>query len=216
MPSLNPGKVRPTAITVLGILNIIFGSMGLLLYLCCGGIGLVIVFGNTVETLADKIPELKIITVMRDEVFREIPGVKAYFVSLIASKTLLSFGLLVGGIGLLKMRKWARVFCILVALTAIGVKGADTMYQIVVYMPGMERVQPKIMAKLNAPAPPQNPMLNPAGSLISSIVGVAYDVVLLVFLLNPGIARAFREEQGLVENAEPSSEYPADEDDDLR
>jgi hypothetical protein len=182
---------RPTVVTVLGIINIVFASLGLAGNLCCGVAVLVFagVFNQAVQD-----PQFRQMKDLIDGIQRAAPDLVTYFVSLIVLGTILSLSLLIGGIGLLKMKNWARVLCIWVAVLHLLVQAGHFVYDITVIQPAVAQAQQQLLAQAGAAAPPPNPFGNIVLSGFSSIISVAYYIVLLVFLLQPRIAAAFHEQ----------------------
>jgi hypothetical protein len=180
---------RPTPVTVLGILSIVFSSLGLMSNLCCG-VGLLVFAGMITQAGADN-PQLLPLKDFIDGINRAAPGLMAYFVTLMVAGTILSAMLLIGGIGLLQMKNWARVLCILVAVLQLLLQAGNFIYNTAVIQPAVMQAQQQMLAQAGARPPPANPFGNTALSAFTSIIGVAFYIVLLVFLLQPRIVAAF-------------------------
>src|SRR5262245_54997688 len=108
---------RPASVTVMGILNIVFGSLGLLCYVCVGVMFLALM-GSTAGFPGGVNPIQDMMNFME----RQIPGYKAIMISSLILGFLLSVLLLVSGIGLLNMQGWARVLSILYSIIMILVQ----------------------------------------------------------------------------------------------
>lgn len=200
-----------TAATVMGVLNIIFGSLGLLGTIC-GGVAMIGLFamfsaakGNMKPGEAEKVNEL--ISLFLDN----IPGFVPFLAITYIIGFILALGQLISGIGLLKMNEWARKMSLGIAAVAILVQLGSLGFTIAVLQPGVEKAQQAIMAEArkqnpNAPAvPPQNPLASIGGSVIGSIFGLIYPIATFIVLMNPGVVAAFqgkRKVQGRYEEPE--------------
>ena len=97
---------RPTIISVIGILNIVFGSMGLITAICCVGGGMLL------APLASQLPmpqgpgKAPIENPMGK--LNAIPGYVAFQCAQVAMGVLTGSLLLISGIGFLKMKWWSR------------------------------------------------------------------------------------------------------------
>ncbi len=108
---------RPTIISVIGILNISFGSLGLFFTLCCGVIGL---FANNIVALMLPPQAPGQITVANP--MSQLSKTPAYFAFQCAglAMALVTSSLLVAsGIGFMKMKKWGRVAGLIYAIVGI-------------------------------------------------------------------------------------------------
>jgi hypothetical protein len=167
---------RPPGVTPLALLNIIFGGLYLLCGLCSGTEPTVTVNNQ------DRTQELK------DFMVAEVPGYTALRITGLVTSTILAAGLVVSGAGMLRLAPWSRTLALVCAALAILQQiGLALFYQLV--------VTPARARFLN-----QGPAGGLGGFLASfvgwlvvlgAIVAVTYNVVLLVLLLSPKMARAF-------------------------
>jgi hypothetical protein len=162
-------------------------------------------------------PQLRPIKDLIDGMNRAAPGLMTYFLVMMAVGTVLSVMLLTGGIGLLRLRNWARVLCILVAIAELLLQTGSFIYNAAVLQPAMEQAQKEMLAKAGAQAPPANPFANTPISVVTSLAGVAFYIVLLIFLFQPRIVAAFHkqdvpEEAPTERERPPSGQYYDDED----
>src|SRR5262245_10275755 len=97
-------RARPSSVTVMGILNIIFGSLFLLCYLCNGVQLIMQSSGKAGGCRGANDPGVEMVNQMQ----AEIPGLMVYQVTTALLHTVLSILLLTSGIGLLNMQRWAR------------------------------------------------------------------------------------------------------------
>src|SRR4051812_44361374 len=110
-------RKRPGGVTAMGILNIVFGSLFLLCYVC-SGLSLVMNvsraggggggFGGGMDDAA-----------MWNFMTSEVPGYAVFSTANILLNLAASILLLTCGIGLLNMRSWARVGSILYGIVTI-------------------------------------------------------------------------------------------------
>lgn len=187
-------KKRPTAVTVMGILNIIFGSLGLLAMLC-----LVMCFGIFISMTPDRDMPAGINPF---KTMLNYPEIRYYFIVSGVVGLITSTILLIAGIGLLRMGNWARITSIGYSVFTILFQLATLFYNIGYFNPAMERWQRDYLERVAEwqrqrggigipPQQPQNPMMNIGGGIIGAIVGMIYSIVLLIMMLQPHVSAAF-------------------------
>jgi len=186
-------KKRPAAVTVMGILNIIFGSLGLLAILCLGTCFGVVGAVDVERDMPGGINPLKLMW--------SYPEIKNYFIVSGVIGLITGTILLVSGIGLLRMRNWARIASIGYAVFTILFQLASFYYSIAHLNPAMERWEKDYNERVREwaqqrgggvpPQQPSNPMLNMAGGIVGTIIGMGYAVVLLIVMLLPKVSAAF-------------------------
>ena len=163
---------RPTAVTVFAILNIVFAAFGIL-----GVLGSVMLFAATEAT--SKNPIIQII--------HDNPTYAAWMKISIVLGLLISGALLAEGIGLLQLKPWARVLSIIYAIYSIVMVpvGSVVNYFFV--------VQPMLQHAHGAQGPEQAAAIGGAiGGMVGGCFGLIYPVLLLIFMLMPKVAAAFR------------------------
>lgn len=189
-------KQRPTAVTVMGILNIIFGALFLLCFLCSGASLLMQMSGARMGGggLGDaNDPTAQMWNFMKTE----IPGFMAVQVASLVVHLLLTLLLLMSGIGLLNMQGWARIGSIFYAITSILVEIASLFYQLVYVNPAMNRWLQRELQRIRVPGAPPAPDVSffatamNVGSIIGAVILVSYGVVLLIMMLLPKVSAAF-------------------------
>ena len=154
---------KPGSIKVFGILNIVFGALGLV----CGGFGVLVFF------LATQSPEFA------NEFNRSISSqyAKGYVRLLQISSCfyfILSVIQIACGVGLLKEKNWGRTGSLGYAVLSILSSIASTIGNI-------------MLAKGPTAA------LTPIFSCIGLVIGVIYPVCILIFLTRPNVVEALRE-----------------------
>ena len=170
-------SLRPAGIVALGVLSLIFGTLGLLV----GGVR-VILFSLGKVTLPDG----------RSIFFDVPPWLKLWT----TADALLAFGLLVAGIGLLWMRRWARNLGMgIAALQLLSSLGGIT----------------SILLSFNRITQQSGPNSMPAlaggiGAVIVQILGMIFPLVLLIILARRNTAEAM---ETFAANASgPTSAFP--------
>jgi hypothetical protein len=188
---------RPTVVTVMAILNIVFGSLGLLCNLC-GAAQLVmnIASANRVGPGGGPDPSAQLWKAMTEEIPAYVPvQIGNLLVSLLLSAVLLA-----SGIGLLKMQKWARVAAISYAVFDILLRIGALAYHFAFVSPVMSRALNRVMQgqfrQANTPTPDMGFLWNLINVLTVGIVAIfiIYDAVLLITMLLPAVGRAFAQQ----------------------
>lgn len=162
---------RPTSVTVFGILNIVFavfGAFGLVVTLAM--FSLQTDLNNPVIRLIHENPTYA--AWMKFSVLLSMPGLLV---------------LLTAGIGLLRMKSWARILSIIYAIYAIiaGIAGMVANFFFMV-RPLLEQAQqqqgPEAAAAIGGAI----------GGGIGGCLGLIYPVLLLIFMTRPKVMAAFR------------------------
>jgi hypothetical protein len=180
-----PAK-RPTIISVIGILNIVLGSLGLLTNVCCGVVGLI--FLKVVTDM--KPPADPNLAQMFAQIKKqnEMQGNFGLQLTNIGMATVTGTLLLVCGIGFMKMKPWARRVGLVYG--AIGLLWAIALPFIHAQVVGqtLEKVNEDIRAKTGQ----SNPLLeSPAFANVALVMGLifnlAYPVTMLILMLLPAV-----------------------------
>jgi len=166
---------RPTAVTVFGILNVVFGVFALF-----GVFGTMAMLAMTDDT---KNPVIKIM--------HENPAYATWTKCTIPIGLFSFVFLLVTGIGLLSLREWARKLSIWYGIYAI-------LLDIAVAIANFLFVFPPLFAKVSGPNGSSDPAAMGGaigaaiGGIMGGVFGLIYPVVLIVFMLRKQIVAAFR------------------------
>jgi hypothetical protein len=160
---------RPVAVTVFGILNLLFAV-----------IGAFSIISTAVLLALPNVPNNLIFKMMREN-----PTYSAW------TKVSLSFGalaclvLLAAGIGLLKLQPWGRKLSIGYAIYAIVAALAGTAVNAMVLIP-------PVLQAGDHQGPEYAGMVGGAiGGTIGGCFGVVYPILLLIFMTRPKIVAAF-------------------------
>jgi hypothetical protein len=161
---------RPTSVTVFGILNIVFAALAIL-----GLIGSIALF----FVPAANNPVIKII--------HENPFYAAWLKISILLGLLSCSALLAAGIGLLRLKSWARTLSIVYAIYAIvfGILGTVVNFFFI--------IRPMLEQARQQHGPEAAGAIGGAiGGTIGGCFGLIYPVLLLIFMLRPNVVAAFR------------------------
>lgn len=202
-------KDRPTSVFVIAILHLVFGFMGLLLYLCAGG-GLALLYGlasaspnpNPNNPAGNPFAMLKELPVA---FYNNIPGVVPYFIVTLGIGFIFNIVIIVAGFGLLKMKKWARTASILYGVVTIVLVLGSAVYQLTIYNPGAlkatqewtKMMEQKLGPNAGGRRPPPQPAFTGMASSIATtvfgtMIGLIYPIAVLWVMYLPGVVAAFQ------------------------
>ena len=191
---------RPAAVTVIAIMNFVLGGFGLLGALC-GGLALVLI-GSLASSMPAPPGQPNPLKELMG-VVEAIPGFIPVMITSYVLGAIWSIVLIVAGIGLLRLRRWARTACLIYAVYTLLATLGSTVYTFAVVQPAMEKWQAEFLAKMQprgaagAPAAPAGPppavnmVANTAGAVAGAMISIAYAVVLLIVLNLAPVRAAF-------------------------
>ncbi len=164
---------RPTTVTVFGILNLVFGTLGAVGVLL-GAV--VIVVARIASAREDLVTEA----------LRTHPAYRTWVAVSLPIGFAAAVFLIVAGAGLLYMRPWARVGSIVYGIYGIVMGLANMGWNAAILLPiaaeAASRRGPEGAAALGGAI----------GTVLGGLIGLAYPVLLLVFMTRPRIVEAFR------------------------
>src|SRR5437870_11242289 len=137
-------RTRPPSITVIAILQLVFGGLMVVLYICgglmqlAGGQAMFSSFSNTGNAKANN--QMQIQKEFQEGVERiqaQMPGGKMVEHAKLCVDILLTLMMIIGGIGLLKMLRWSHTLTILYAVLSILMKIAANVYALLYVLPAM-------------------------------------------------------------------------------
>lgn len=178
---------RPGAVTAAGVMAIIYGS---LFTLCgvCGVVGMAAqdgVGGNPFGG-ADPAQE-KVMKEVQAAIVAEMPAYESIQVIGTVVSLAESVALLIAGIGLLNMRRWARTLALIAAVVAIVTGVLQAGFQMAVVMPATSRaLQKALPAVVPANAGPQAQQAVQAVRFfmnLTAVLTIAVMAVLAIYLL---------------------------------
>jgi hypothetical protein len=211
-------KKKSTVATVFGILQIVFGGLGILSpILYFSGAQQALTSWSSGLGKAPGQPDLSQERILA-ELVKRVPWFKTFQVSTESADLVLCLMMIVGGIGLLQMRRWAHRLTIAYALLSIGYVVVVTTCMANIMPAQMDITTDLIKEGVKAgPGPGPGPgaaELEAMGSMMKLVAGVGvacvgllgiYPVIVLIFMLLPSVRAAF--------SGVPTPEEPEDYDD---
>ena len=182
---------RPVVVLVFAILNLVFGGLGVLGFLC-GGVIFAFVFAALSSAPGGApIPQFP-------------PGLVTLLVIVFIYSFIMAIVLIISGIGLLNMKRWGRNTTIAYSIITIVYSVVSTVLNIAYIGPTMQKWQSEFQEEIareqqrkgmtpppNMYQPGQSPMFNAVTSIGGAILHMAYAVALLVVMCLPNVSAAF-------------------------
>ena len=197
---------RPTPVTVIAILNLVFGGLGLLCSL----------FGLLMQSVMDPTkfmgmggrPPGAVKGFDPNEMVKQMQERMPSYMQTVgiaheAVGVALSIVLIIAGIGLLQMRQWGRVLSILYAVVSIVVKIAYAVYSFVLVLPVSREVNQIVFQQIRGQAMNRQEQammeammnmvetMSVVGAIVVPLVTLAYPVVVLVIMFLKSTRQAF-------------------------
>jgi hypothetical protein len=180
-------RKRPTAVLVIAILNFVVAGLGACT-LVLQTPALQAQFKKMAQ--AGDARQAQAQEQMEREL-EKIPGYHTYQAVEVGRYVLFTVMLIAGGVGLLLMQPWGRSVCIAYAVLSILHKIGTGIYSVLVIVPALE----PLFAQLGK-QDPQQAQVARIGGMIGAVgaicVGAIYPIIVLIFMLLPSIAAAFR------------------------
>lgn len=162
---------RPASVTVFGILNILFGILG--------------VFGTLATLLAQA--ALNTDTGQRNPLWSNQPVMEAWMHISLVLGSIFTVVLIIAGIGLLRLRPWGRRCSIIYAAYAILSSALGTVFMLMfVLLPMWDQ-----MGAGQSPAQRAGLLGGMFGGLIGGLIGCIYPALLWYFMCRPHVRAAF-------------------------
>ncbi len=187
-------QARPASVTVMAVLNLVLGSLMVLVCLY-GSITNLAQSANAKQGAVGRDDQFEV--QLDREVARAVPGYRAYQVSTSLLGLLLSVALLLSGIGLLNLRRWGRSLALVWAVLMILMEIGTTTFHLLVLSPAMGEA----LRHVHVPARPGMPDPAALGSLIMTVANVAvvviavllivYAVILFLMMMKQNVRAAF-------------------------
>ena len=181
---------RPTIILVIAILSIVFGSLSLFFSLCGALVPLILYNlpipqpgGGTSYPVRE----------LYDLLQREVPAYVGVEVGNFALGLALAGLLIISGIGLLRMRSWARWTSVIYGIATIVRSIAYFVFTVTIINPIAERWSEDFLRRQPKGTPnfSGNSVFNAIVGSGQVLVSVAFSVVLLVIMFVPSVRAAF-------------------------
>jgi hypothetical protein len=197
-------RARPTILLVTAVVNFVLGGLAILGSVC-GSLALVVTanlsFPAPPGSGGVSKPMPNIMTVME----KHLPGYQAVVFGSMALNLLLALALVIGSLGVLRLRPWGRWTCVAVAVLGALAQVAGTAYNIRYVNPLMpeyqrelEEWQRQLMPKgpaagpqIQVPSLSMNPAVTKVLSLIAPTLVTGYALFLVVVMFLPGVRAAF-------------------------
>ena len=179
---------RPTAVLVMAILNFVFGAIAIFSVMC-GGVAML-----AMGSLAKSIPAPKggpNPLVEMTGMFESIPGYIPYMIVGSILRLIAAIALIVAGVGLLKMRPWARWTSAGYGIFSIAIAVFDLVYTVTLVNPAMQRWQEQFIRRQGGVMPPGGNIGGTIGAVIGGIFAFAYPIALLIVMFLPHVSAAF-------------------------
>ncbi|MFL5341371.1 MAG: hypothetical protein ACJ8F7_14590 [Gemmataceae bacterium] len=214
---------RPTGVTVLAILNLLFGAYGLF-----GLVMAIVAFSTALNLQPAPIPDkpadpLDIFGVMKEQtqfIMTECPNYKTMNMFAVAVGAINALLLIVSGIGLLKMRPWARTLCYAYVALGLIATVVNTSYGMVATVPATTKYEQERNARLQKLGKPVPPATGGIGATIGvgvgAFCGILYPLVVLGLMLAPSTRAAFSGRAPMADDERRRDADELDEDRPLR
>jgi hypothetical protein len=211
---------RPTSITVMGILNLVFGGMSLIGLVCIGSLVIVGLYFISIAPVAPGEDDPKEMLKTMDAA---APSFKYYGLALTVATLVESVLLVTSGWGLLRMRPWGRTLALTYAFVCIlgGVGGL--VYTFAHLNPTIKQWEEAKMAaakeaaKDGAEVQPPNlafatgsgsEVLDNAFTVVSTLFMMALAVANLIVMMMPSVKKAFADARAVVPGRTPEDAAP--------
>ena len=187
---------RPTSLTVMGVLGIVFSGLGLLGVLgsCAGSFCLQSVYGNLLKTLSSRSAEsLSDGTAGLLSTARQFIQIMTAYMIIVAAAGLVTGIIgLIGSIGLVSDKRWSKGLCTAYACLLFGTGIGGTVANVVFLNPLLEKFMDAARSYVSSAAMYGNPfygVYEPGFQLVSSvaggILGCVFPALMLVFINTP-------------------------------
>jgi hypothetical protein len=174
---------RPTAVTVFGILNIVFAALGIFSVMA-----MLVLFSLVGSDSKNPVVQL----------IQTSPAYAGWMKISIALGALATGFLLAAGIGLLMLKPWARLLSIIYAIyTMIMIVIGSVVNYFLLVQPLLQQAQQKQGAEA------AGAIGGAVGGMFGSCFGLIYPILLLIFMMRANVIAAFRSPPTLVDPVNP-------------
>jgi hypothetical protein len=184
-------QTRPTGVTVIAVLQLIFGGLGLCGTLVgAGGQAMRFQASSSTGTAQGTVTQQDFET----ELERRAPGYKAVQVTELIVGFVTSGLMIASGIGLLNMRPWGRTTAIVYAALSIAVRIPSVIYSAAFVLPAMNAVLDTLPGANQGPgaAVAQGIKFGLIFGLVIGFLTIIYPIIVLCVMLNGKVSAAFR------------------------
>jgi hypothetical protein len=202
---------RPTGVLVIAIFHFIVGGIGLIsdafnTFNVAGGSKMFAGLGGPEQA--------RMTEELEKDLNTKVPGFKAYEIGNAALGWLFDVALITAGVGLLRMRSWARTLSLVYAVISLLHKILIAVYTFLYLMPVTEEAMRAAMPQQQGPARQAIEaalLIAKVSLMIAPFASMIYPLAVLIVLGRPSVGAAFRGERVGVENEGPGE--PEDYDD---
>jgi hypothetical protein len=185
-----PGPRRPTSVTVIAIFTIIFGVIGLL--------------GVAFQFLQFLVPQAMQFGGPNpvNDLMRTDPVIATWMGVMAGAGGILALMELIGGVGALSLKPWARKALLFYATGAIVAGLAGTVFNVVVMIPKLSQIPQ------NRPEVKMTIQLMPIMTIGGFLIGLILPVCVLIFMTRPKVKAAFAGQAPPGDAYQPAGSYP--------
>jgi len=211
-------RIRPTSVTVIAILQLVFGGIWLLCGLVTLGMqasGMQQTFMNMGSMNPGNNPQLAKQKELQDDVKKFSLELNSQPMQYFQNGQTLTLSLLMifSGIGLLNMRKWGRTLAFVYATLSILSHIAMIVYMVMVTIPATQQFASEMAVKgQDAKMLAGLMQFGVYVGLAISFLSMIYPTIVLILLLRPGVAAAFRGERVAPADVFPASDQIEEDD----
>jgi hypothetical protein len=200
-----PATRKNTTVQVIAILQLVFGGLGLVCNLCSG---LQVLAGNNTAFLnfggAQQAKQIEMQEQTQKLMDAKFPANRAFSIGNVIASLVISVMTIISGIALLGMRSWGRTLAICAALASLLLTSAELVYTFLVALPVMNEAA-EILAKQGQQEAMAARFIPIAGyiTVFVLVFTMVYPIVVLVMMLLPSTAAAFRDKDSSSSAEEP-------------
>lgn len=185
---------RPTAVLVMAILNFVMGAIYLLSY-SCGGLALIGL--RAMKNMAPPAGKGPNPFGEMYDMYESIPGFIALTITFSILAIAMAILLIVAGMGLLKMRPWARQACVAYSIYGILSGLFSFVYTLTLANPAIVKWQEETMQRQGRAIPSLSSISGSFSDFFAFaglLWALAYPIALLIVLYRPSVSAAFAEQ----------------------
>ena len=211
-------RTRPASVTVIAILNLVFGGLWLLCGLGSLGMqasGMQQMFANMGNVNPGNNPKLAKQEEIRKEImeFSQKAGARPSEYAAHVQYVVLAILLIVSGIGLLKTAPWGRALALVYAALSIVSNLALIVLILLTDIPAVHEFADKLATQGQEAQMIANVMKFFAYfAVVLPLLSLIYPAIVAILMLRPSVAAAFRGETPLKADAAPASEHIEEDD----
>jgi hypothetical protein len=208
-------RKRSAAMLVIAILHLVFGGLGLLVSACAGSVAAIEASARPPTTAPGKVgPGVNTFQnrqdVLEAECEQRLPGFKVLKLGMIGFDVVLSILLIVAGIGLLVVQRWAQVLSVVYAILSIVQNTGYIFLQLAIVVPSIEAVA-RNQTVFSPPGYLAGMRVGAFAPVIFNALYLSYPCIVLIFMFLPSFRAAFRGEWRPKAKPRDSWEPPRDD-----